>query len=325
LNKAKSSTSLTLSCIGAGRAGKTLCRLFAEQQSEFDLSIQQIINRSESSAAEAVSFIGQGEAATSFDNLLAADIWLIATPDNEIAAVSERLAQSAVLRKGVIVFHCSGSLSSEVLSSEVLSSEVISSQILSSSADSVYRASVHPIHSFAHPQNSLTDFAGSACGVEGDRQACDILTALFTAIGGRCFALNADKKALYHAATVMACNNLISLLSLSEQMLEAADVGSAAADVESAAADNILQPLIENSLNNYFRSGAVAALTGPISRGDSKTVASHIESLKAHPDWQRIYSNLGEIAVSLSAQQGFASDTQLETISSLLARANNHE
>jgi hypothetical protein len=34
---------------------------------------------------------------------------------------------------------------------------------------------------------------------------------------------------------------------------------------------------------------------------------------------------LGEIAVSLSAQQGFASDKQLETISSLLARANNHE
>ena len=313
MNKAKSSTSLTLSCIGAGRAGKTLCRLFAEQQSEFDLSIQQIINRSESSAAKAVSFIGQGEAAASFDNLLAADIWLIATPDNEIAAVSERLAQSAVLRKGDIVFHCSGALSSKIISSKI-----ISSQVLSSSADSVYRASVHPIHSFAHPQNSLTDFAGSACGIEGDRQACDILTALFTAIGGRCFALNADKKALYHAATVMACNNLISLLSLSQQMLEAADV-------ESAAADNILQPLIENSLNNYFHSGGAAALTGPISRGDSKTVEAHIESLKAHPDWQRIYSNLGEIAVSLSAQQGFASDKQLETISSLLARANNHE
>lgn len=307
MNKPKS-TSLTLSCIGAGRAGKTLCRLFAEQQSEFDLSIQQIINRSESSAAEAISFIGQGQAAASFDNLLAADIWLIATPDNEIETVSERLAQSAVLRKGDIVFHCSGSLSSQI----------ISSQALSSSADSVYRASVHPIHSFAHPQNSLTDFAGSSCGVEGDQQACDILTALFTAIGGRCFTLNADKKVLYHAATVMACNNLISLLSLSQQMLEAADV-------ESAAADNILQPLIENSLNNYFHSGGAAALTGPISRGDSKTVEAHIESLKAHPDWQRIYSNLGEIAVSLSAQQGFASDKQLVTISSLLARANNHE
>ena len=278
---------LTLSCIGAGRAGKTLCKLFIEQQSEYAISIQQIVNRSLPSAEEAVAFIGQGQAEGGFENLLPANIWLIET---------------GVVRSGDIVFHCSGSLSS---------------QIIYTGKDSAFRASVHPIHSFANPQNSLTDFAGTACAVEGDPSAGDILTELFTAIGGKCFSLNADKKALYHAATVMACNNLISLLSLSQQMLEAADVDSGA--------DNILQPLIENSLNNFFRSGGVGALTGPISRGDSKTVEAHIESLKAHPDWQNAYSSLGEIAVSLSAQQGFASDEQLATISSLLSRANHHE
>lgn len=293
---------LTLSCIGAGRAGKALCKLFTEQQSKYAISIQQIVNRSLPSAEEAVAFIGQGQAEGGFKNLLPANIWLIATPDDAISAVSESLFETGVVRSGDIIFHCSGSLSS---------------QIIYTGRDSAYRASVHPIHSFANPQNSLTDFAGTACAVEGDPSAGDILTELFTAIGGKCFSLNADKKALYHAATVMACNNLISLLSLSQQMLEAADVNSGA--------DNILQPLIENSLNNYFRSGGVGALTGPISRGDSKTVEAHIESLKAHPDWQNAYSSLGEIAVSLSAQQGFASDEQLVTISSLLARANNHE
>jgi predicted short-subunit dehydrogenase-like oxidoreductase (DUF2520 family) len=295
-------TSLTLSCIGAGRAGKTLCRLFVEQQSEFDISIQQIINRSLPSATEAVSFIGQGKAEANFEHLQAADIWLLAVPDDEITAVSESLCRSAVLRSNDIVFHCSGSLSSEIINLP---------------ADDIYRGSVHPIHSFADPQHSLNTFAGTACAVEGDEYASEILNRLFSAIGGRCFDLNADKKALYHAATVMACNNLISLLSLSQQMLEAADLNSPAG--------NILQPLIENSLDNYFRSGAVGALTGPISRGDSKTVAAHLDSLKAHSDWTRIYSNLGEIAVSLSAQQGFASDEQLKTISSLLARANHHE
>lgn len=293
---------LTLSCIGAGRAGKTLCKLFTEQQSAYAISIQQILNRSLPSAEEAVAFIGQGQAEDGFKNLLPANIWLITTPDDAISAVSASLFETGVVRKDDIIFHCSGSLSSE---------------IIYSSRDSGCRASVHPIHSFANPQNSLTNFAGTACAVEGDPSASGILTALFTAIGGKCFSLNADRKALYHAATVMACNNLISLLSLSQQMLEAADVSNGA--------DNILRPLIENSLNNYFRSGDVGALTGPISRGDSKTVEAHIESLKAHPDWQRIYSSLGEIAVSLSAQQGFASDEQLTTISSLLARANNHE
>ena len=293
-------TSLTLSCIGAGRAGKTLCRLFAEQQSELEISIEQIINRSRASAAEAVAFIGQGRAEEDFENLSPANIWLIATPDDAISAVSENLAASGVLRKGDIVFHCSGSLSSE---------------ILSIASDAAYRASVHPIHSFANPQNSMHDFSGSACAIEGDQQASAILTELFTGIGGNCFALDADKKALYHAATVMASNNLVSLLSLSQQLLEAAGV-------QTKGGDNILQSLAKNSLNNYFNSDGVGALTGPISRGDHKTIEAHLESLKAHPDWQRVYASLGEIAVGLAAQQGYTSSKQLDTISNLLNPVN---
>jgi predicted short-subunit dehydrogenase-like oxidoreductase (DUF2520 family) len=271
--------------------------LFAEQQSSFEISIQQIINRSMAATAEAVAFVGQGQAEVGFKNLSPANIWLIATPDDAISAVSESLSATGVLRKGDIVFHCSGSLNS---------------QILSTTANSAFRASVHPIHSFANPENSLADFSGTACGIEGELGATKILTALFSAIGGECFSLNANKKALYHAATVMACNNLISLLSLSQQMLEAADI-------DRDTSGHLLQPLIENSLNNYFRRGDIDALTGPISRGDSKTVAAHLDSLKEHPQWQKIYSSLGDIAVSLSAQQGFASADQLETISRLLS------
>jgi len=74
LDKAKSS--LSLSCIGAGRAGKTLCKLLAEQHSEVEVSIRQVINRSLGSATAAVSFMGQGEPQAGVENLLAADIWL---------------------------------------------------------------------------------------------------------------------------------------------------------------------------------------------------------------------------------------------------------
>ena len=70
----------TLSCIGAGLLGKTLCHLLSNQ-----LSIQQVINRSVASSQQAVDFIGAGRPA-SIDNLEPADIWLIATPDDAIAA-----------------------------------------------------------------------------------------------------------------------------------------------------------------------------------------------------------------------------------------------
>lgn len=293
-------TSLTLSCIGAGRAGKTLCQLFTGQQSQLDISIQQILNSSLASASGALEFIGQGQPAEDFQSLKPANIWLIATPDDAIQATSKELALCGVLREEDIVFHLSGSLSSNILDPVI---------------DAHYRASIHPVHSFANPGNSLDNFSGSACAVEGGSQAKALLTELFTAIGGKCFTLDADKKALYHAATVMACNNLISLLGVSELMLEAAGVG-----INSPNDGNPLQSLIENTVQNYFRDGEVAALTGPISRGDTKTVEAHMNALEEHQDWQNIYSSLGAIALSIAAQQDYASPEQLQSLSRLLAR-----
>ena len=64
-----------------------------------------------------------------------------------------------------------------------------------------------------------------------------------------------------------------------------------------------------------------SALTGPIARGDDKTVARHLAALEAEPDrpvWQQVYSALGNAAVPISAQQGQASAESLEIIQKLL-------
>ena len=52
---------LTLSCIGAGRLGQTLCHLLSQHT---DLTIGQIINSTQASSQSAVDFIGCGSAAT---------------------------------------------------------------------------------------------------------------------------------------------------------------------------------------------------------------------------------------------------------------------
>ena len=140
-------SSLTLSCIGAGRLGKTLCHLFAQH-----LHIGHIINCSEDSARLAVKFIGAGQARrVPVDS---ADIWLIATPDNEIKAASAVLRTASVLRESDTVFHCSGALNAAELD-----------------ISDCHTASVHPIHSFADPQQSISQFAGTPCGMEGNRSA----------------------------------------------------------------------------------------------------------------------------------------------------------
>ena len=299
---ALTSTQLTVSCIGAGRLGTTLCRLLLEQQSDISISIKQVLNNSLESSLRAVDFIGSGSAVKDLERLKPADLWLISTPDDAIQDVSEALAQSGVLAPGNIVFHCSGSLSSKIIRLP---------------DNQCYRASVHPTHSFADPEKSVSTFPGSSCAVEGDTQAVKLLNALFSAIGGRCFPLQADKKGLYHAATVMACNNLVALLAMSKQML-------AEADIDPDQQEQILNPLIRQTVDNYLNNPDPAdSLTGPISRGDLNTVETHLDALSSQRQWRNAYALLGEVAVDLAKQQGFASDEELRKIMDLLTKAND--
>ncbi|MDC0011377.1 hypothetical protein OAE20_06480, partial [Porticoccaceae bacterium] len=81
---ALATTHLTVSCIGAGRLGTTLCRLLVEQQSAIRISIGQVLNNSLESSLKAVEFIGDGSVAKDSARLEPADMWLISTPDDAI-------------------------------------------------------------------------------------------------------------------------------------------------------------------------------------------------------------------------------------------------
>lgn len=292
----RSLSAVTLSCIGAGRLGKTLCRLFAEH-----LSIGQIINPSQNSARLAVNFIGTGVAHTGYADLKPANIWLIATPDDHILQASQTLQDAGVLRSDDIVFHCSGSLNADILA-----------------LDKASVASVHPIHSFANPDNSVTQFAGTACAIEGQPSAIALLDGLFKEIGALPFAIQTQDKALYHAATVMTCNYLVSLMALGEQLLDSAGVDRQTTD------GNPLEPLIRQTVDNYLNTGAVGALTGPIARGDTATIETHLQALQGQPElWQKVYCALGNATVELSAQQGQATPESLRAISTLLNSDSN--
>ena len=294
------SKTLTLSCIGAGNVGSTLCRLLSPH-----VQINQIINRTDGSAGQAVKFIGAGEAVSindqSYAGLRCADIWMLTCPDDQLQCVGDALLSSGALQSGNILFHCSGATSSTIFTK--------------AGEMGVKVASLHPVHSFANPKSSLQSFAGTACGIEGDTAATQGLSRLFEKIGAKLFPIDSDKKSLYHASTVMACNNLVSLLELSKLMLNQSGV-------DSKNPHNPLQALVQQTLNNYFNTDAQGALTGPISRGDVNTIETHLTALEGAPTaWQQVYAGLGSIAVDISATQGKASSEDLEKISELLKAA----
>src|SRR5688572_39286 len=97
----------TLNIIGAGRAGRTLAALWRHHGV---FAIGNVCNRTLSSAQDAVAFIGAGEPAADWRAMGYAELWMITTPDDEIAHAAASLAASNLARAGDVVFHCSGAL-----------------------------------------------------------------------------------------------------------------------------------------------------------------------------------------------------------------------
>ena len=245
----------TLNIVGAGKVGRVLGRLFARSGT---FVLQDVLTRSADSAAQACAFMGGGTACASLDAMRAADVWMLAVGDDQIASACAQLAGR--LAPGAVVFHCSGARSSIELADAAQAGALT--------------ASVHPIRSFADPVQVAEHFGGTFCGIEGDAAALPMLTSAFEAIGARPVAIDAAAKTVYHAASVFASNYLVTVLDAALRAYQAAGVSE---DV----ARQLAAPLATETMANVFRLGAGAALTGPIARGDFETVARQQTALDA--------------------------------------------
>lgn len=284
----------TLNLVGAGKLGQTLAHLW---QSHGLFRIQQVLTRSLPTAQAACDFIGGGEAIVSMSELRPADLWLLATPDGDIAGWASQL--QPLLSSNSILFHCSGALNSDIL--------------LGQSGCAV--ASIHPIHSFATPEESVRNFAGSFCGYEGSEAALIVLKPAFEALGAQLFAIDGAHKTLYHAASVMACNYLVSLMDASLNCF-------AAAGVSRAQAQQLLLPITHQTLDNALRGSPGSALTGPISRGDVHTVEKQLSELqKLDPVLAALYAILGVQTVKVAEAQDTANPHRLAQLSRLLTNS----
>jgi predicted short-subunit dehydrogenase-like oxidoreductase (DUF2520 family) len=238
----------TLNIVGAGKVGRVLGRLFAASGS---FVVQDVLTRSPASADEAVRFIGSGAAVAGFADMRAADVWMLAVSDDAIEPVCGLLAQNAKLA-GSVVFHCSGAKSSAALEAAARAGAMT--------------ASLHPVRSFADPAHVAQHFEATFCGIEGDAGALALLGEALTRIGGEAVPIDAAAKTVYHAASVFASNYLVTVLDAALRSYKAAGISD-------EVARRLAGPLAQESLDNVLRLGPDAALTGPIARGDTSTVA----------------------------------------------------
>ena len=265
----------SLNIVGCGHVGRVLARLFAQQQL---FKVQDILNRSQASSAAALIFVGSGRALDAYEDLRHAKLWMLAVSDDQILPVCDRLLALGKLRAGDIVFHCSGALAAK--------------QLQTAQALGVHVASLHPVRSFADPQAVLTQFAGTFVSMEGDAAALAVLQPALQTLGAQTLIIDGEQKALYHAASVLACNYFTSLVDASLRTWQQAGIAP-------ATARQLAEPLIRETLDNIFRLGPAQALTGPLARGDMQTVQKQQQALQA---WDGEIAALYQAFTNCSAQ-----------------------
>ncbi len=278
-------TAPRLNLLGAGRVGKTLARLW---HLNGPLQIQNVLTTTPASAQSAVEYIGAGHAVPNLAAMCPAELWMIATPDTQIAAIADQLAAVQAQRShntaaAPIVFHASGALGSD--------------QLAPLQALGWLTASAHCLLSFATPDAAVAQFKGTACALEGEPQACAVLRQYFTSIGTRCFDLASADKLLYHAAAVFATNFLPVLQSVAEDLWQRTGVPEEMIPALRAT-------LLNNAVANITQLGPQAALTGPAARGDTAAIARQGAAVSAwSADAGAAYAALSALALQLAHQR----------------------
>jgi predicted short-subunit dehydrogenase-like oxidoreductase (DUF2520 family) len=74
-----------------------------------------------------------------------------------------------------------------------------------------------------------------------------------------------------------------------------------------------------SALQNIEEFGTAASLTGPVARGDEKTIRGHLDALEQlPPEISRVYKVLGQEAVNLAVHSGGISPAQARRLFALL-------
>ncbi len=262
--------------IGGGRVGQMLGYLWVSHQL---VNVIAVCNSTLVSAQEACQFIGQGQAHCDLQTCPPADIILVTTPDDQLPSIMAWLSIWPKMQEDTIVMHCSGCLSS------------MDFHLPDHTAYQL--ASVHPVMSVASPETAIGEFYQIMCGYEGSSTALSILLPLFEAIGGIPFELIPQQKAAYHAGMVMASNYLVGLANSSRSCLQQAGLSGEMASL-------LVGQIMQQTLMNIDSSKNLSeVLTGPIKRGDEKTILKHCDVLKK--DLKPLYQLLGRHLLPLTA------------------------
>lgn len=223
------------------------------------------------------------------------DLVFITTPDAVIASTVQGLRW----RQGCSVVHCSGATDIDVLGKAL--------------AQGAEVGGFHPMQTFTDPAAAARTLPGCVVTIEAGEPLRQRLSRLAVALGCTVNHLPAGMRGRYHAASAYASQFINVLLA------EGVQLWQSWGGTEQAALDALL-PLLRGTATSIESSGLARGMPGPVSRGDTHTVESHVEALQAlAPEMATLYRELCRRSVGLAQRAGRIDDAQAAALYDTLA------
>lgn len=274
---------LKIAIIGAGTVGTSVGHLL--QSKGFDIAT--VASRSPASLERVKSFIKGTLTTDATEAAKRANIIFITTNDDQIKPVCQQVAQGGGFSQGDAVFHMSGALSTDVLESAKQNKANV--------------GSIHPLQSFASITQAIKILPGSTFGITAESKILPLAQEIVEALDGKAIFVRDEDKPLYHAAACATCNYLVALFHYAQSIYK--NLG-----IDNEASREALLPLVKGTVANMAQAegGQVAkVLTGPIGRGDTKTLSKHLEAFDEKlPHLKQLYCQLGACTTQVALEKG---------------------
>ena len=249
--------------IGAGKVGFSLGKFFAEG----GIPVTGYYSRHRESAQEAAAFTGTRGYESLEDLVGESDALFVTVPDGAIASVYEQLKQYEITGKQIC--HCSGAMTAAEAFFDVAEHGALG-------------YSIHPLFPISSKYETYRELAGAFFCLEGgntsaEQEGLHRWQSLLESLGCAVRSIDGSAKVRYHAACAIASNLVCGLMQESVELLRTCGFS----EQEGLMA---LAPLIRSNVEHMLEVGPIKALTGPMERCDTTTVAKHLDCFLQESD-----------------------------------------
>ena len=220
--------------------------------------VRQIYSRSTANAQKLANRLYEGEVKSDLDfSQSQADLLLLAVADNAI----EQVCRELILPDHIVLAHTSGATPLQVLS---------------------YTAAPHigvfyPLQTFTKMQP--VNFKQVPLLIEShDATSAKLLAKVAGLLTSKVYKVATPQRKQVHVAAVFASNFTNWMLNRAQHLMQKVKLDN-----------EMLHPLIVQSINNVLASGARNSLTGPARRNDLAVLDEHMQLLGDQPEMQELY------------------------------------